>query len=99
MAKRIRRKARYGEKTIELTVRFWTNDISERHGYIVKKECWDSGVVRVTKNRAHGISGDGTPIPFNSLLDLPAKIEKALIDRGIWLHLGDRSKKYIREKG
>ena len=96
MGKRVRRKPQYGEKMLELAVRFWTNDISTRPGYIVKKECWDSGVVRVKKNRSHGIRVDGDPIPFNSLLDLAGKIEAALIAARIKLHLGDRSRKLIR---
>jgi len=96
MAKRIRTKARHGEKTVELTVRFWTNDISKKRGYVVKKECWDSGVVYLKKNRAHGITSDGQPVPFNSLLDLPSKIEEVLISHKIVLHLGDRSGKYFR---
>ncbi len=94
--KRKRRKARHGEKMIELAIRFWTNDISTKPGYVVKKECWDSGVVRMKKNRLHGIRADSDPIPFNSLLDLPSKIERVLIDNRITLHLGDRSRKFIR---
>lgn len=95
--KRKRVKAAHGEKTIELTVRFWTNNISRRSGYIVRRECWDRGVVYVRKNLSHGISVDGHPIPFNSLPDLANKVEEALFKRRIVLHLGSRSRRLFRQ--
>ena len=33
---------------------------------------------------------------FNSLAEIPAKIEKALIDHGVTIHKSDRMKKYLQ---
>lgn len=86
--------ARYGEKMIEVRVRFWTNDIASGEDKVVAKNARCSGVVRMKKNSLHGISG-GRAIPFNSLLEIPSAIEKTLIEHGIKLHLPKRMKKYI----
>src|SRR5688572_26171130 len=58
------------------------------------KHAWTSGVVRLVANPAHGIKG-GRPKPFNSLLDLGAVIEQALVDEGIRLHISRRMRKFI----
>ncbi len=91
--KRKRTKAAHGEKMIELTLRFWTNGISKKPGFIVKKECWDKGVVYVRKNGSHGLVKDGHPIPFNSLADLGSRVEDALVKSRVRLHLGQRSRR------
>ncbi len=95
MGKRLRTVAPHGEKMIEMTVRFWTNNISKKSGCIVQKECWDSGVVYMHENSSHGIASSN-PIQFHSMLDLPAKIEQLLTRRKVKLHPGRRSKKYIK---
>jgi hypothetical protein len=95
MGKRKRTVAPHGQKMIELTIRFWTNNLSRKRGHIVKKECWDAGVVYMHENLAHGITS-ANPMPFHSLLDLPAKIEKVLITHKVKAHPGKLSKKYIR---
>ena len=91
------REAVYGKKMVEIKVRFWTNDIAEGKGKIIPKECWDSGVVRLTSNKSHDITPQ-KPIVFNSLMNLTAVIEKALISHGIKLHLGNRSQKMYKTK-
>ena len=91
------REAVYGKKMVEIKVRFWTNDIAEGEGKIIPKECWDSGVVRLSSNKSHDIVSK-KPIMFDSLMDLTAKIEKALISHGIKLHLGNRSQKMYKSK-
>jgi hypothetical protein len=48
----------------------------------------------MTPNKSHGIE-PGPPVPFNSLMELPAKIEKVLIDNGIMLHLIGKNEKYL----
>lgn len=88
------KEARHGEKMIELKVRFWTDDISTDKGKVVPKHAWASGVVRVHRNAAHGII-PSKPIPFNSMLELPAAIEKALIKHGIVLHTSRKMRKYF----
>jgi len=87
------REAAWGTRMIEIKVRFWTNDLAEK-GRIVPKEGWTRGVVRITPNKAHGIE-PGAAVPFNSMMELPAKIEKVLIDNGIALHNVGRNAKYI----
>lgn len=89
--------ASHGSKMLEVKVRFWTNAIAP-DGRVKPKEGWTRGVVRVTPNAAHGIEpGDTAPIPFNSLMELPGKIEQALIDNGIILHPTGKVSKYIQE--
>lgn len=95
MSKQVQaRIAAHGQKMIEVQIRFWTNDIAEKKGQIIPKHAWASGVVKVESNRAHGIKPEN-PMPFHSLLDIGAVIEKALIKHGITLHSGRKMKKYF----
>ena len=55
------------EKMIEVSLRFWTNNISSEPGKIVPKNAWTAGVVRIQGNESHGIVS-GNPKPFHSLL-------------------------------
>lgn len=87
--------AKHGKKMIEVKVRFWVNDIAKEKGKIIPKECWDSGMVRVTANRFHGIKAE-YPTPFNSLMQLTAVIERVLRASKIKLHHSRRSKQYYR---
>lgn len=89
--------ARHGEKMIEVKVRFWTDQIAAEPGRIVPKNAWTSGVVRMERNEAHGIT-PSAPVPFNSLLDLTAAIEKALLSHGVSLHPSRKMKKYLTAK-
>lgn len=90
------REARYGQRMIEIKVRFWTNDIADQKGMIIPKHAWCSGVVRLQSNKSHGIKPE-KPIPFHSLLDIPSAIEKALVAHGIKLHVPRRMKSYMAE--
>ncbi len=49
------REAIHGEKTICLTVYFFTNEIATEKGTIVPKHAWTNGTVALRSNRAHGI--------------------------------------------
>lgn len=89
--------AKQGEKMIEVKLRFWTNNIAEEAGKVIPKHAWSSGVVRIEKNRSHGIE-PGSPKPFHSLLDVGAVIEKVLIEQGIVLHASSRMEKYIHSE-
>src|ERR1039458_8810510 len=80
------REAKYGEKMVEVKVRFWTDSISSEVGKVIPKHALTSGVVRIKGNKSHGIAA-GKPTPFNSLLDIGTAIEKTLIENGITLHL------------
>lgn len=87
------REAKYGEKMIELKIRFWTDGISGP-GQVRPKQGLTSGIVRAKTNKTHGIA-NGKPRPFNSLLDLGAAIEQVLKDHGIVLHVGRGMKNYV----
>jgi hypothetical protein len=90
------REAKQGERMIEVKIRFWTNDIGGGRGVVLPKHAWASGVVRVERNATHDIR-PGSPRPFHSLMDLPAVVEKVLIEHGIVLHLNRRMKKYFAD--
>jgi hypothetical protein len=90
------REAKYGEKMIEVKVRFWTDGLSEP-GQIIPKHGLTGGVVRMKSNKTHGIDG-GKARVFNSLLDVGAVIEKVLIDHGIVLHVNDTMKRYVAKE-
>jgi hypothetical protein len=88
------RDAAYGEKMIEIKVRFWTNNLTRGQGKVRPKHAWTSGVVRIERNDSHDIVPK-SPVPFNSMGEIAAKIEKVLIDHGIALHRSDRMAKYL----
>jgi hypothetical protein len=75
-------------KTIEVSVRFFTNKLSR------KGEGWTSGTVSMVASPVHGITSPKARI-FNSLLQLPAVIEKTLKEHGIKLHISKGMKKYV----
>lgn len=78
--------AKHGEKTIEVSLRFWTDDIAETKGHIEPRHCWSAGTVRIPKNDSHGISGEYRAIPFNSLKEITSAIEKAMTEADITIH-------------
>jgi hypothetical protein len=86
--------AEHGQKMIEIKLRFWTNNIASDPGKIIPKHAWTSGVVRIERNKAHGIE-PGSPKPFHTLLDVGSVIEKVLIEHGLVLHPAARMQKYI----
>ncbi len=87
-------KAKSGERMIEVRVRFWTNQIAKKEGYITPKHAWTTGVVRMERNESHGII-PGYPRPFNSLMEIPSVIEKVLIQHNVILHRDGKMEKYI----
>lgn len=91
-------KAATGQRMIELKVRFWTNNLADAKGLIRPKHAWSSGVVRIEPNSSHGIAA-GKPVPFNSLMHLPAVMEKVLIQHGIVLHPDSRTRRYFKAIG
>ena len=89
------KEAKYGEKMIEVKVRFFTNAIAKVEGQIKPRHAWTTGVVRMERNESHGITPE-YPRPFNSLMEIPAVIEKVLIQHGITLHCDKKMEKYIK---
>ena|ERR1035437_3708107 len=92
----VAQEAKHGEKMIEVKIRFWTNDISKEKGKVLPKHAWSSGMVRIEGNKSHGIV-PSTPLPFASLLDVGAVIEKVLLEHHIVLHPSQRMSKYFSE--
>ncbi len=88
------REAEQGERMIEVKVRFWTNNIADGKGIILPRHAWSSGVVRMERNKSHGIDPQ-KPMPFHTLMDLPAVIEKVLIAHDIKLHRSRKMRKYF----
>jgi hypothetical protein len=88
------REAEHGSKMIEIKVRFWTNDLADGKTRIRPKHAWGSGIVRIARNTPHGIQ-PLSPVTFNSMAELPVKIEKVLIDHGITVHRSSRMRRYL----
>jgi hypothetical protein len=86
------REARHGQKMIEVKLRFWTDEIAP-NGRIRPRHAWTAGVVRIERNEAHEIT-PGDPVPFNSLLEVGARIEEVLIRHNIVLLPSRRMQKY-----
>lgn len=86
--------AKHGQKMIEVKVRFWTDDMATEERRIIPKHAWTAGVVRIERNEAHGTT-PAPPVPFNSLLDLGAAIEKVLVEHGVVLHTSRKMRKYF----
>ena len=98
MAKSIQdREAKFGERMIELKVRFWTDGIAEGKGRIRPKHGWTRGMITIERNDAHEI----VPVrgrPFNSLMEIPSAIEKILMEHGIQLHLCHKMDRYVLQE-
>lgn len=86
--------ASFGERMIELKVRFWTNGIAEGKGRVRPKHAWTRGIVTIERNGPHDIVPE-RGCPFNSLLELPAAVERVLIDHGVQLHLCSKMARYV----
>jgi len=67
----------------EMTIRFFTEDSAVRPGRKVARHILGKGNVRVDRNDSHGITKHQEAIFFNSMGELPAKIELALREAGI----------------
>jgi hypothetical protein len=90
------REAKYGEKMVQISVRFWTDQIVEDK-QIRPKHAWSSGVVGIARNKSHSIV-PGRWKPFNSLMELGSVIEQLFIEHNIVLHHSTKMKKYMAEQ-
>ena len=88
------RKPAPGEKMIQIKVRLMTNSIAAG-GKIRPKHAWTNGTIGIEQNPTHGIA-PSHDIPFNSLLELPTRIEQLLIRESITLHPNRKMRKYIK---
>jgi hypothetical protein len=88
------REAKYGKRMIEVKVRFWTNDLADGTGRVTPGHAWGAGLVRIAPNEPHGIKR-GKALMFNSLAEIPAKIEQVLIAHEVTIHKSTKMKRYI----
>src|SRR5882724_8933670 len=79
------KEARTGEKMVILEVRFWTNKLSKRPNHIRPKHIRAKGTVTFRKNVTHGLNST-LGFNFNSIMELPAAIEKLFLRHGIRVH-------------
>ena len=87
-------KSKLGDRTIEVSIRFWTDKITKK-GAVVQKHAWDSGTITMKKNGLHWIKPRGAK-PFNSILDLQAVLVKVLEEHEIVLHPNAKTSKVIK---
>jgi len=87
--------AKYGEKMIEVRIRFWTDGLSGQKDLVIPKHAWDSGVIVMDGNKTHGIT-PASPQPFNSILDLTSVLAKVLVDQEVTLHTNRKLRKLIQ---
>lgn len=70
----------YGEKTIKMSIHFWTNGIPKKEGL---KTAEFKGVVHLNANKTRGIKHDA--IPFNDKSDIFPKMQELLTRQGVRL--------------
>ncbi len=73
-------------KTISVTVYFFTDDLAQQDGAVIPGHAWPQGQVTVRANATHGIKS-GHEVMFNRMADLPAAIEDASAGADVTLHL------------
>lgn len=91
------RLAKHGEKTIRVSVKFWTDGIAAKKNHVVPGHCWEGGFVNVEANPTHELKA-GQPVPFNTFEDLVPTVIGVLDDAGVRIILNPR-KRSRRSKG
>ena len=87
------RAAKHGQKMLEVRVRFWTDDIAGKKGEIIPKHARGSGMINIDRNDAHGLTPEKW-LAFNSMAEIPAVLEKCLIENGVKIISSRKMKKY-----
>jgi len=72
----------HGKKTIEVRLRFFTDDLAQQDGHIVPKHCWSIGGASMPVNEDHGIESRQTVL-FNSIAAILPAIEELFSANGI----------------
>lgn len=85
--------APHGQKTIKVTIYFFTDDIAPE-GEINPGHGWAQGTVHVRSNPAHGIKD--TSRNFNRMSEIQPLIEEALAESGVTLQLSAESKRLYK---
>jgi hypothetical protein len=78
------REAKYGEKMIEVKLRFWTDGLAEKDK-ILPRHAWGKGTLALKSNPSHGITASGAVL-FNSWDEIPSALEKLLDAEGVTIH-------------
>ena len=86
------------KKMIEVTVRFWTNNLGDKKGRLNPKHARTSGMVTIGSHPLHGIRPIDN-VPFHSIFQIPAAIEKALKRAGAILHPSAPMRRYMDWSG
>ena len=92
-------KARKDNKTIGITLRFWTNDLDVSYPQSKCKTtaCWDSGVIKIEPNRGKGIKSV-TPQPFQCLEDVVLLIKEIMRKQNIVMVSDNRRPRIMSPK-
>lgn len=87
------------EKGIFVTIRFWT-DFEKPDGtkYIIPKQGWAAGTLRVRASLAHGIKA-GESVMFNNLEEFMVKLDQLLRQHDITLVMTDDSGNFVPRLG
>jgi hypothetical protein len=86
--------ARPKEKQIQVTIRFNTDGMVADKKKIVPRHIWDEGWVTLDTNESHALRGQKKK-SFHSLMEIPTAVESVLMQAGIRLHHGRKTRKYI----
>jgi hypothetical protein len=97
MTKKKGTKAQHGERMVQISVRFWTNNLASKKRHIVPKHVWDCGMVQMDTNGSHGIKSQA-PTPFHSLAQLSGIVERVILKHGLNVHHGYGTKKYAARR-
>jgi hypothetical protein len=84
--------APHGERMVQVSIRFLTDNIAEQ-GKVVPGHVWARGFLTVQRNDTHGFR-TSKGVAFNSLMELPGKLERLLIREGITVHPTQLMAKY-----
>ena len=83
-----------GNKTIAVTVYFFTDDLAEDPAQTTPR-AWAQGQVAVQANGRHGIRS-GSQVMFNRMAELAGAVEDALTEAGVTLRLTPRADRLYR---
>jgi len=85
------RAAKQGEKTIRVSLKFWTDGIASGDGHVVPGYCWEGGFANVESNKTHDLKA-GQPVPFNTLDELVPTLVSILDSAGVKVLLNPRKR-------
>ncbi len=87
----VEKAAKHGEKTIRVSVKFWTDGIASKDGHVIPGYCWEGGFVNVEANPTHELKAT-QPVPFNTLDELIPIMISVLDDAGVHILFNKRKR-------